>query len=151
MDNIFSDNISLTITIVISLFGIVAVHRLAGSRAKKANFSDKAKAFESVIRSELSEVYPIPTNWPEHASIYLENKFASIQSAVAAFEVALPWYKRIGFRKAWKLYRVGDNPTHKDTIQEYHQYMGFTINGEYTDPKKQLKINVDRLLKYAKT
>ena len=151
MDNIFSDNIPLTITIVLSLFGIIAVHRLASSRAKKANFSDKAKAFESVIRGELSDVYPIPTNWPEHASTYLENKFANIQSAVAAFEVALPWYKRIGFRQAWKLYRVGDNPTHPNTIQEYHQYMGFTINDEYTDPEKQLKINVDRLLKYAKT
>lgn len=132
----FSDNIPLAITIVLSMFGIIAVHRLVSSRASKANFS---------------ELYPIPSNWPEHASIQLKNKFANMQSAVAAFEVALPWYQKIGFKRAWKLYRVANNPTHKNIIQEYHQYMGFTINGQYTNPKKQLKINVDRLLQYAKT
>jgi hypothetical protein len=138
-------------TTVIALFGIIAIHRLTEKRSKAVEFRAAAKDFRNTVLNELKDIYPTTINWPGYPPSLLSAKFAALQVAVAEFEAFMPWYRRFMFKRAWRIYCVGDNPTSKKATQEYHQYMGFTINDHYIDPQKQLKQNIDRLLKYSKT
>lgn len=144
-------NYGWALTAIITLFCVLAVHRLAEKRNKAIEFRAVSKQFRDSVLKELKDVYPVATNWPDHIGIFLTNKFISLQQAVTTFESALPFYKLLFFRRAWRICCVSKSPTNKKITQEYHQYMGVTINGHNVDPQKQLKKNIDRLLKYAKT
>ena len=118
---------------------------------RASSFRDAAIKFRSVILEELKIVYPTVTTWPEHPPTFLANKFISLQVAVIEFEAALPWYRRFGFRRAWRIYRVSDEPRSESSEQDYFQYLGATIDDHYIDPRKRLRQNIDRLLKYTRT
>lgn len=138
--DVFVNHPAISITAIIALFTIIAVHRLTEKRSKAVEFRAAAKDFRNAVLNELKDVYPTVISWPEHPPSLLTNKFAALQVAVAEFEVFMPWYRRFMFNRAWRIYCVGTDPTSKKATQEYHQYMGFTINDHYIDPKKQLKL-----------
>lgn len=127
---------------------IAALVTIGVSRSN--NYRSASTQFLNIITNELKEIYPTVHHWPESIDTYLKNKYPTIQSAVAQFEKSVPWYKGRGFKKAWEIYRVGTNPVSTSSEQEYHQYMGFTIDDHYIDPCQRLKENIDRLLSYAK-
>ncbi len=139
------------VTTVIALFGIIAVHRLTEKRSKAIEFRAAAKEFRNIVLNELKGIYPSVTNWPQCPSALLTTKFNTLQIAAMEFSASLPWYRRFMFKRAWRIYCVGTNPVSKEATQEYHQYMGFTIDNHYINPQKRLKENIDRLLKYSKT
>jgi hypothetical protein len=116
----------------------------------RKQYVEAAEKFRESVLGQLKDIYPIATDWPDSMDCYLSNKFSALQNSVTTFEFALPWYKRYFFNRAWRIYRVGENGRDQDK-QCYHQYLGFTIDDHYIDPRKQLNKNVDRLLKYAKT
>ena len=148
--DVFANHPTISITAIVTLFAVIAVHRLTDKRNKAVEFRASAKSFRNTVLDELKEVYPVVTSWPDHPPAFFSSKFIALQLAVSEFETALPIYKKLLFRRAWRLYRVGKNPTSKKAEQDYFQYMGVTINDHYIDPRKPLKNNVDRLLKYAK-
>ncbi len=149
MSNIFSENPLWSIGICITLFTVVAVHRLSIHRSKNEHFRKKASEFEKVIKNEFSEIYPIPSNWPENIDGYFRNKFPVIQSAVAEFREILSKNERASFDKAWFIYRLGEDGREIDK-QCYHQYMDFrSPDIPYKDPKETFHENVSRLLSFT--
>lgn len=150
--NIFKLDANQTLVAVglaISLFGILAYHRLDLYRKNLERQRNAAEVFVFAITNELSEVYPLCSKWPEHIDSYLRNRFTNLQSAVLAFR---PFVKdKREFDLAWQFYRIGEYEENVG-VQCYHQYMGFQINDEpVIDPKKQLKKNIDRLLSFSET
>ena len=137
------------IGISLTLVGFFVVHLLALHRQKEAARTEAAKKLMSVVTSELSEIYPISSAWPENIDGYLRSKFPALQSAVEAYK---PYAKnKAEFERAWKIHRVGEEGREIDK-QVYHQYMGFQIDNEpRIVPESQLKENIDRLLSHAKT
>lgn len=138
-------------------------HRLSISRERNNAFRIASIKFrESVLRS-LSGLYPIPTNWPERTLEIikiLEDIFPQFQIAVTEFRAILPWHKRRGFDRAWRIYRLGTDGREIDG-QYYWQYVphsGESIKGgkhsKYDNTltyKDEFKKNVDSLLYYAKS
>ncbi|MCF6258306.1 MAG: hypothetical protein L3J98_11695 [Gammaproteobacteria bacterium] len=150
MSNIFSENILWSIGTIIVLFGVLAAHRLASHRNKQGHFRAKASAFESTIKRELSEIYPVASNWPENIDGYLRSKFPTLQAAVSQFSETLTKRDKVAFNKVWFIYRLGHDGREIDQ-QCYHQYMGFSSPDKpYKDPKESFHENVSRLLSYAK-
>jgi len=133
----------------ITLFGFVAVHRLALHRQKESFRIVAANEFVSTITSEFSEIYPVSSNWPEDIDCYLRNKFPILQSAIENYK---PYVKnQEGFNKAWDFYRLGEDGRIIDK-QLYLQYMGFQSNDEPAiSPEVRLRENINQLLSYAKT
>ncbi len=137
-------------------------HRLAYWRECEARRVAACAKFQSTILSELVGLYPVPTEWPTNKLAIieiLEAKFPTLQAAVTEFVNALPWHKRYFFLKAWHIYRLGKDGRDIDH-QYYWQYV--PVSGEgYENGKhfkhdnrltyqSSLKLNIDRLLSYAK-
>jgi hypothetical protein len=156
MHNIFSDNILWSIGAIITLFGIIAVHRLVLYRDKRNDFNKAAKEFYDIINNELKDIYPKPVNWPDNVDKYFKEKFPTLQSAVDKFAGHLPGKEKANFLKAWQFYCLGKEGRDVD-LQYYGQYRSgestTRIDGkevtEITDGKANLKCNVDSLLSYA--
>ena len=142
-------NNKISLGICLTLFGFLAVHRLALYRQKESARAVAANKLVSVFTSELSSIYPVCSKWPENIDSFLKNKFPILQSAIESYK---PFVKnKKGFIKAWDLYRLGKDGRIIDK-QVYHQYMGFQINDEpVVDPEKCIIENIDRILAYAKT
>jgi hypothetical protein len=89
----------------------------------------------------------------------LESKFPTLQAAIVEFRPYVPWYKRLSFDRAWRIYRHGNDGIEIDG-QYYWQYV--PVSGEGIENGKRIKHdnrltyksdfkkNVSRLLKYAK-
>jgi len=139
----------ILLSICLTLFGLLAVHRLALYRQKESSRIVAANDFVSTITLELSEIYPVSSNWPEDIDCYLRNKFPILQAAIENYK---PYVKnQKGFNKAWDFYRLGEEGRIKDK-QLYHQYMGFQSNDEpVIIPEVRLRENINQLLSYAKT
>lgn len=137
-------------------------HRLSFWREREARRADACVKFHSSVLTALTGLYPVPSNWPDDKITIikvLENRFQSLQAAVAEFRQSLPWHKRILYDRAWRLYRLGKDGREKDG-QYYWQYVptkGDGIeHGRYykhdntNTYKDDFKKNVGRLLRYAK-
>jgi hypothetical protein len=89
----------------------------------------------------------------------LESKFPTLQATIVEFRPYVPWYKRLSFDRAWRIYRLGNDGREIDG-QYYWQYVPHSgegiENGKHIKHdnrltyKSDFKKNVDRLLKYAK-
>ena len=139
-------------------------HRLAIGRENSNRHNDAAEKFHSTVITTLSGLYPIPTEWPKDESIanttnMFKSKFPALQAAVTEFAKTLPWYKRFFFMRAWRTYRLGKDGQDGQG-QDYWQYIPHHNNGvengkyyEYDNHltyQSDFKLNIDRLLTYAK-
>ena len=137
MSNIFSENITWSIGIVVVLFGIIAAHRLSARRDKINTFNKAATEFSDTFHRELIEIYPIPANWPEDIDSYLRGRFGNLSQAVGTFKKHLTLGKRRSFEIDWfRFYCATDRDIDKD-CQVYHHYMPFSgvsvVNGKECD------------------
>lgn len=160
MDNIFANNPTWAIGIILVLFGIIAAHRLVSYRDRKNIFNSAAKEFVDTIHMELKEIYPSPANWPEDIDYYLRYRFDNLSEAVGKFRRHLPIIKRKSFDEAWFRFYCSTGREVDINCQVYHHYMSFrgvsVVNGKeyrYDNSKTykdNLRNNVDNLLNYAK-
>jgi len=137
-------------------------HRLTLSREKEARHVAACQKFQSTILTELSGLYPLPTEWPKRdiqIIDILKAKLPTLQASVTEFANVLPWYKRYFFLKAWRTYRLGKDGRDIDH-QYYWQYVPSHGSGSENGKvyhfdnrltyQSNLKLNIDRLLSYAK-
>jgi len=150
VSNIFSENPEWAIGSCIAIFIAFATHRFAMHRINMEHFRKKANAFESAIKREFAEIYPIQAQWPENVDDYFRSIFPTLQAAVSEFREALPKSKASAFDEAWFIYRLGRDGREIDQ-QCYFQYMGFQNSEKpYIEPRKAFKENVDSLLSFTK-
>ena len=140
---------------------LLFTHLLASSRDNTNRFNAASAKFRSTILTTLSDLYPIPTEWPKDKSIsnttnLLKSKFPTLQAAVIEFAEALPWYKRFFFLRAWRTYRLGKDGQGQDYWQYIPHHGNGIENGKYYQHDNRLtyqsdfKLNIDRLLSYAR-
>jgi hypothetical protein len=130
-----------TATVLVALIAAL----VAFSVARRNAFAAASAKFRAAVTSTLCEVYPTPTAWPTNIDAYLRSKFPALQSAVAEFRAALPFWRRRSFGKAWEQYHNAYG--RPQDSQVYHHYEGFN---DMPDPKREFRRRVDALLAYAK-
>lgn len=160
MANIFADNPTWSIGIIVGLFGVIAAHRLVSYRNKKDFFNKAAKEFSDTFYKELKGVYPIPASWPENIDPYLKVRFDNLSEAVGKFKRHLPRRKQDEFSDAWFRFYCCTGREVDRNCQCYHHYIPFSgssiIDGKeshYDNTKtykEKLKKNVEALLLFAK-
>jgi hypothetical protein len=160
MGNLFADNPTWSIGILVGLFGIIAAHRLVSYREKRNNFNNAAKVFTNVFHGELKEIYPIPANWPNNIDHYLRERFDNLSEAVGEFRDHLPHRKQKAFADAWFRFYCCTGREVDKACQCYHHYMPFSgvsvVDGKegHEDNtktyKEDFKKNVEALLKFAR-
>ena len=109
----------------------------------------------STFHSELSGIYPTPVNWPNDIDSFLKSKFSNLQAVVGEFRHCLPIQEWQAFDTAWLNYYCFTGREVDKSCQSYLHYMDFvsTTSDDKTtknDEKKNLKVNVDNILRFAK-
>jgi hypothetical protein len=128
-------------TVLVALFAALVAFAVARRNA----FATASAKFRAAVTSVLGEVYPTPTVWPTNVDAYLRSKFPALQTAVAEFQAALPFWKRRSFERAWGQYHNAYG--RPQDSQVYHHYEGFN---DMPDPKLEFRRRIDALLAYAK-
>jgi hypothetical protein len=106
MNNIFSDNITWSIGIIIVLFGIIAAHRLIMYREKRNKFFEEAAKFRSKVLATLEGIYPVTQPWWD------ENLLPKFQQSVPVIETAVAEFR----------YFIKDKVKLDAAIKEYRDY-----------------------------
>jgi hypothetical protein len=154
-------------TIVAYRFHIAGVLALAAIGAYLTGLNNRrnrlalaATKFRDIFHTELKGLYPIPSDWPKDFTFLdkrLRKSFVTLQAAVTEFRHFVPWYRKWFFDRAWHKYHLGKYG--RDIDQQYYEqyHSGHTTTAHkgrekttVTDGRKNLKHNVDNLLKYAK-
>jgi hypothetical protein len=109
----------------------------------------------AVFHRELADIYPTPVNWPEDIDNFLRSKFSILQAAVGEFRHYLPVQEWKDFDRAWFNYYCFTGRDVDKFCQSYLHYMNFTTTTSdqkttKNDGPKNLKDNVDYMLKFAK-
>jgi len=125
MENIFFNNLTWSIGIIIGLFGIIAAHRLVSYRDKKNIFNAAAKEFsEAFIRvRDLLEIKPptdpaVGNEWQKTYRL-LKSFYNDHRAAVRKFEDSLPLKERTSFRECWNTYCCYDKQNNIGTFSDY--------------------------------
>lgn len=118
---------------------------VAFSVARRNAFAAASAKFRAVVTSTFCDVYPTPAVWPTNVDAYLRSRFPALQSAVAEFRAALPFWRRRSFDLAWERYHNAYG--RPQDSQVYHHYEGFD---DLPDSKQEFRSRVDALLAYAK-
>ena len=137
-------------------------HRLSVAHTAAGDFRQVSTEFRSAVLQALDGLYPVPSNWPGNTLeiiTVLKARFPALQIAVAEFRPHLPWYKRLIFDRAWRIYRLGRDGREIDG-QYYWQYIPHISdrneNGVLVRDNNEeryqgaFRANVDRLLRYAR-
>jgi len=86
VNNIFSENITWSIGIIVLLFGSIAAHRLTLYREKRNKFSEEAAKFRSRVLATLEGIYPVAhPRWDESLFPKFQRSVPIIETAVAEF------------------------------------------------------------------
>jgi hypothetical protein len=128
-----------------ALCALLIRHWLQNNAAKSNRYASACEKYRSALLNIFSGLYPNPTDWPQNVDAKLRSIFPDLQKATEEFRHYLPWYKRIGFDRAWFKYRCATG--RKIDTQCYHHYIGF--QGQ-PDPKETFRKNVGKMLSYAK-
>ena len=146
--------IGLGAIIIGSLLGAWSTYRFS-IKLSEWGFRNKAnRNFIQLFHSELSEIYPIPANWPDDIATYLDAKFPKLQAAVADFRPELRTTELEGFDTAWFEYYCSATVLGDKSLQRYHHYKDLNIANEDSyeqqNGKDTFKNNIDNILKYVK-
>ena len=132
--------------------------------SKSGRHASACEKFRASVHAALVGLYPSPVDWPtgRFAIIEeLEDRFVPLDRAVSEFAYHLPPWRRLLFKRAWCLYRLG-NPWRgiDGQGQNYWQYVGikteaasFVIRKTHDNTltyKANFKHNIGRLLSYAR-
>ena len=104
---------------LLGILGAFAVRRYI-------TFQNASIKFREAILNELGDIYPNPINWKENTLDIvplLKSKFVALQTAVEEFRMALPWYKRKAFDKAWLRYHCPPAYRADKDYQGYAHYV----------------------------
>ena len=141
-------------TIVGALIGAWIAHRFSLKLFELTIRREANRRFISVFHQELSDIYPTPVNWPNDIHGFLSCKFPALQAAVGEFRHYLPVDKWEAFDNAWFSYYCSTDREIDKTCQVYHHYTDCeTLDGniaQIQDGRKNLKSNVDKILRFAK-
>jgi len=156
--------IALTVVLVsaaVALFAQLATHRLTGLREQQARRAAACAAYRAALLEALRGVYPEPLEWPppalEIVSI-LDNRFAPMQVAGAAFRPYLRWFRRWQFDRAWNVFRHGRRGRQSDRQNFWHYVPGPpgttapawpAASTPLQQAQGRFRRNVDRILRYA--
>jgi hypothetical protein len=164
--NLFGITLTTTDLWLLAAAGTLAVglisYRLTASGSRVARHAAACSSFRSSVLAALEGLYPVPSSWPKDAmgiDGVLRAAFSSLQSAVAAFRLYVPWYHRRSFDRTWFIYRLGKDGREIDR-QSYWQYIPSSgvevVDGNRSEHdntktyKDDFRRNVDKLLQYAK-
>ena len=120
--------IGITVALIaaaVSLFAALVAHRLAVWREQWSRRAMACAAFRATLLESFHGLYPEPVDWPARPAeivAVLERKFAHLQAAVQSFRPYVPFHRRHGFDRAWRLYRVGHAGSAGER-QNYWQYV----------------------------
>ena len=106
MNNIFSENITWSIGIIVILFGILAAHRLILYREKRNEFFAEAAKFRSKIFAVLEGIYPISQSWWD------ETTFPRFGQSIAKIETISAEFRHFVKRKS----------EFNNAVKEYREY-----------------------------
>jgi hypothetical protein len=125
LNNIFSENITWSVGIIVILLGIIAAHRLVLYREKRNKCFDEGAKFRGKILSELEGIYPIPGTWQIQDYFRFRQSIPKVESAAAEFghfisrkselEAAVKGYReycwKVSFEgvSAWHTYKSSSN------------------------------------------
>ncbi|MFH1581307.1 MAG: hypothetical protein ABIC39_04450 [Pseudomonadota bacterium] len=150
-----------------TLITAAIVAYLAGLNNRLNRLAVASANFRNVFLTELKGLYPIPSDWPEGVNgidHHLKTAFPNLQTAVTEFRHFVPWYRRLCFDRAWRLYRLGKDGREIDQ-QDYWQYIPHSGRSVHEGKeiafdnttfdntkiyKENFHRNIKRLLKYAK-
>lgn len=149
MNNIFSENITWSIGIIVILFGIIAVHRLILYREKRNKFLEEAAKFRSKVLAALEGIYPVTQPWWD------ESLFPKFQQSVPIIETAVAEFRyfikeKFKLDAAIKEYR---DYCQRRTYERGRPHMTYpnspTMPQPKADPIEEFKNIVDHLLSFT--
>lgn len=112
MNNIFSDNPILAISLAVSLFGIIAAHHLILYRRKLKTAEEKRLQFRSVIAQEIADIRTRKHSFKDSSHIN------PIHTAMLEYYPFLKKRRQSALDRAWKEYK------------EHEEYRAWTIPKE---------------------
>ena len=141
-------------TVVGALLGAWIAYRFSLKLADINVRREANRRLIAVFHSELSDIYPTPVNWPKDIDNFLHSKFSILQAAVGEFRHYLPVHEWEDFDRAWFNYYCSTGRDVDKSCQSYLHYMNFitTTKDQKTtkqNGRKNLKDNIDRILKFA--
>jgi len=150
MSNIFNSNIIWSISIIASLFAIIAGHRLTTYRDRKNRFNNAAAKFRGIIQSSLEGVYP---NTESHLSIeekdtITQNSINPINSAGSEFSHYIFIFRKSKFNKALSNYCDTARKINWDECMSRKRFPN--TNFPETDQERKFKDAVNSLIEFTK-
>lgn len=110
MKNIFSENITWSITIIVSLLGIIAVYRLKLAKDKRNKFNDVADNFTRVFESIRASIQQNPDLATRQiVDEILKKNYPEQKIAMESLHRRLGFIKKRVFSKAWQKYVNPEN------------------------------------------
>lgn len=147
MTNIFAENITWSIGIVISLFVIIAAHRLVLFRQKRNKIVEASEKFRNKILAELVGLYPVTQYWDKETYPRFIQSVPKIESAAAEFRYFIK--SKVSFDAAVKKYCEYCKHITWDEVAAYSMYPSMRKPGEI-GPRERFEEIVDNLLSFAK-
>jgi len=147
--------ISVGGTVVGALLGAWIAYRFSLKLSDINVRRDANRRLIATFHRELADIYPTPVNWPKVIDNFLRSKFSILQAAVGEFRHYLPAQEWEDFDRAWFNYYCSTGRDVDKSCQSYLHYMNFTTTTSdqktiKQDGQKNLKDNVDNILKFAK-
>jgi hypothetical protein len=146
LNNIFSENITWAIGIIVILFGIIATHRLVLHREKRNKFSAEAANFRSKVLAELHGIYPIPSVWLPQDYSHFRQSINKVETTAAEFRHFVK--RKAEFDVAMKEYREYCEKVTFEGVSAWFTYTSWRSPDDI-GPVETFKNIVEHLLSFA--
>ena len=146
MKNMFSENITWAIGIIVILFGIIAAHRLVLHREKINKFSAEAAKFRSKVLAELEGIYPIPSVWQPQDYSHFRQSINKVETAAAEFRYLVK--RKTEFDVAMKEYREYCEKATFEGVSAWFTYTSWRSPDDI-GPMETFKNIVEHLFSFA--
>ena len=146
MSNIFAENITWSIGIVIVLFGIFAAHRLVLYREKMNKRIEASEKFRNIILSVLEGLYPTTHYWDKKEYPRFFQSITKVESAAIEFRPYV--VRKSSFDVAIKKYCDYCKNIKWNQVVGWAMYPSMRKPGEI-GPKEEFKQLVETVLSFA--
>lgn len=146
MNNIFSENITWAIGIIVVLFGIIAAHRLVLHREKRNRFSGEAAKFRTKVLAELEGIYPIPPVWQPQDYSHFRQSISKVETAATEFRHFVK--RKVEFDAAIKEYRKYCEKVTFEGVSAWFMYPSMRSPGDI-GPVETFRNIVEHLFSFA--